>query len=75
MSWTTWRVAKAIVGFQNVGRPIRLAASARSDDVQLIGLTISPTHPALGRELRDIPLLSNLPARARDRAGAALARP
>jgi hypothetical protein len=48
---------------QNVGRPIRLAASARSDDVQLIGLTISPTHPALGRELRDIPLLSNLPAR------------
>ena len=52
-----------LVGLQNVGRPIRLAASARSDDVQLIGLTISPTHPALGRELRDIPLLSNLPAR------------
>jgi di/tricarboxylate transporter len=52
-----------LVGLQNVGRAIRLAASARSDDVQLIGLTISPTHPALGRELRDIPFLSNLPAR------------
>lgn len=52
-----------LVGLQNVGRPIRLADSARSDDVQLIGLTISPTHPALGRELRDIPFLSNLPAR------------
>ncbi len=52
-----------MVGLQNVGRPIRLSASTRSDDVQLIGLTISPTHPALGRELRDIPFLSNLPAR------------
>ncbi|PZU15069.1 MAG: SLC13 family permease [Sphingobium sp.] len=52
-----------IVGLQNVGRPIRLAANERSDDVRLIGLTIAPTHPALGRELRDIPFLSNLPAR------------
>jgi len=52
-----------LVGLQNVGRPIRLSDSARSDDVQLIGLTIGPTHPALGRELRDIPFLSNLPAR------------
>lgn len=52
-----------VVGLQNVGRPIRLAASARSEDVQMIGVTISPTHPALGRELRDIPFLSNLPAR------------
>lgn len=52
-----------MVGLQNVGRPIRLSDGARSDDVQLIGLTISPTHPALGRELRDIPFLSNLPAR------------
>lgn len=52
-----------LIGLQNVGRPIRLSASARSDDVELIGLTISPTHPALGRELRDIPFLSNLPAR------------
>lgn len=52
-----------LVGLQNVGRPIRLSDGERSDDVQLIGLTISPTHPALGRELRDIPFLSNLPAR------------
>lgn len=52
-----------IVGLQNVGRPIRLASSERADDVRLIGLTIGPTHPALGRELRDIPFLSNLPAR------------
>ncbi|WP_315760705.1 SLC13 family permease [Sphingomonas sp. Y38-1Y] len=52
-----------LVGLQNVGRPIRLSAGARADDVQLIGLTVSPTHPALGRELRDIPFLSNLPAR------------
>jgi len=52
-----------VVGLQNVGRPIRLAANERADDVRLIGLTISPTHPALGRELRDIPFLSNLPAR------------
>ncbi len=52
-----------MVGLQNVGRAIRLASSARDDDVRLIGLTIGPTHPALGRELRDIPFLSNLPAR------------
>ncbi|WP_347092299.1 SLC13 family permease [Sphingomonas parapaucimobilis] len=52
-----------MVGLQNVGRPIRLSDGARSEDVQLIGLTIGPTHPALGRELRDIPFLSNLPAR------------
>lgn len=52
-----------VIGLQNVGRPIRLAEDERADDVQLIGLTISPTHPALGRELRDIPFLSNLPAR------------
>lgn len=26
-------------------------------------MTIGPAHPALGRELRDIPFLSNLPAR------------
>lgn len=52
-----------VVGLQNVGRPIRLADDERADDVRLIGVTISPTHPALGRELRDIPFLSNLPAR------------
>ena len=57
------RSEEYLVGLQNVGRPIRLSDSARSDDVKLIGLTIGPAHPALGRELRDIPFLSNLPAR------------
>ena len=52
-----------IVGLQNVGQAIRLAHNERADDVRLIGLTIAPSHPALGRELRDIPFLSNLPAR------------
>lgn len=52
-----------VVGLQNVGRPIRLATDERADDVTMIGLTIAPSHPALGRELRDIPFLSNLPAR------------
>ena len=52
-----------VVGLQNVGKPIRLAADERADDVRLIGLTIAPSHPALGRELRDIPFLSNVPAR------------
>jgi di/tricarboxylate transporter len=52
-----------IVGLQNVGRAIQLADDERADDVRLIGLTIAPSHPALGRELRDIPFLSNLPAR------------
>ena len=57
------RSRDVMVGLQNVGQPIRLAADERADDVRLIGLTISPTHPALGRHLRDIPFLSNLPAR------------
>jgi len=52
-----------IVGLQNVGQAIRLAENERADNVRLIGLTIAPSHPALGRELRDIPFLSNLPAR------------
>lgn len=52
-----------VVGLQNVGRPIRLADDERAADVRLIGLTIAPSHPALGRHLRDIPFLSNLPAR------------
>ena len=52
-----------VVGLQNLGSPIRLAQDERADDVRLIGLTIAPTHPALGRELRDIPFLNNLPAR------------
>ncbi|WP_121115339.1 SLC13 family permease [Croceibacterium ferulae] len=57
------RSSGVVVGLQNVGRPIRLADDERSDDVRLIGLTIGPSHPALGRELRDIPFLSNVPAR------------
>lgn len=52
-----------VVGLQNVGRDIRLADDERAADVRLIGLTIAPSHPALGRHLRDIPFLSNLPAR------------
>lgn len=52
-----------VVGLQNVGRPIRLADDERDENVRLVGLTISPTHPALGRRLRDIPFLSTLPAR------------
>ena len=57
------RAHEVIVGLQNVGAPIRLAEDERADDVQLVGLTIAPSHPALGRQLRDIPFLSNLPAR------------
>jgi Trk K+ transport system NAD-binding subunit len=52
-----------VVGLQNVGRPIRLADEERDDDVRLIGLTVAPSHPALGRELRDVPFLSGLPVR------------
>ena len=52
-----------VVGLQNVGRDIRLADDERAADVRLIGLTIAPSHPALGRHLRDIPFLSNMPAR------------
>ncbi|WP_186456965.1 SLC13 family permease [Sphingomonas suaedae] len=52
-----------IVGLQNVGAPIKLASDERADDVRLIGLTVAPSHPTLGRHLRDIPFLSNLPAR------------
>jgi len=57
------RSHEVVVGLQNIGSPIRLAEDERSEDVRLIGLTVAPTHPALGRELRDIPFLSNLPAR------------
>ena len=52
-----------IVGLQNVGAPIQLADDERADDVHLLGLTIAPSHPALGLQLRDIPLLSGIPAR------------
>ncbi len=57
------RAHEVVVGLQNVGAPIRLADDERADGVRLIGLTIAPSHPALGRQLRDIPFLSNLPAR------------
>ncbi len=57
------RSHEVVVGLQNVGAPIRLADDERADDVRLGGLTIAPSHPALGRQLRDIPFLSNLPAR------------
>ncbi|KQM67839.1 potassium transporter TrkA [Sphingomonas sp. Leaf17] len=57
------RSRDVVVGLQNVGNPIRLADDERADDVRLVGLTIAPSHPALGRHLRDIPFLSNLPAR------------
>jgi len=52
-----------VVGLQNVGRPIRLAADERDDMVGLIGITLAPTHPAIGRKLREIPFLSNLGVR------------
>ncbi len=52
-----------MVGLQHVGQPIRLAEDERADDVRLIGLTIAPSHPAIGAQLRTIPFLSNLPAR------------
>ena len=52
-----------VVGLQNIGRPIRLAANERDGKVGLIGLTLAPTHPAIGRKLREIPFLSNLSAR------------
>lgn len=52
-----------VVGLQNIGQPIRLAEDERSEDVRLIGLTIAPSHPAIGRQLAHIPFLSTLPAR------------
>lgn len=57
------RSHEVVVGLQNVGTTIRLASDERAADVRMIGLTIAPSHPALGRELRDIPFLSHLPAR------------
>ena len=57
------RSHSVVVGLQNVGQPIRLAEDERSDDVRLIGLTVAPSHPAIGGRLDHIPFLSNLPAR------------
>lgn len=57
------RSHSVIVGLQNVGRPIRLADDERTEDLRLLGLTIAPSHPAIGRPLLEIPFLSNLPAR------------
>ncbi len=48
-----------VVGLQNIGRPIRLAEDERDETVRLIGITLAPTHPAIGRKLREIPFLSN----------------
>ncbi len=52
-----------VVGLQNVGQPIRLAEDERADGVRLVGVTIAPTHPTIGGQLRAIPFLSNLRAR------------
>ena len=52
-----------VVGLQNIGRPIRLADDERDETIRLIGITMTPTHPAIGRKLREIPFLSNLGVR------------
>lgn len=52
-----------MVGLQNVGRSIRLAHDERDEAVRMIGITLAPTHPAIGRRLREIPFLSNLGVR------------
>lgn len=52
-----------MVGLQNVGRPIRLAHDERDEAVGMIGITLAPTHPAIGRRMREIPFLSNLSVR------------
>ncbi|GFE76911.1 SLC13 family permease [Novosphingobium sp. TCA1] len=57
------RAHEVSVGLQNVGRPIRLANDEREDGMGLVGLTLAPTHPAIGRTLREIPFLSNLSVR------------
>lgn len=57
------RTHEVSVGLQNVGRSIRLASDERDDGVSLVGLTLAPTHPAIGRTLREIPFLSNLGVR------------
>ncbi|MCC2602368.1 SLC13 family permease [Sphingopyxis yananensis] len=57
------RSKTVVVGLQNVGHQIRLAEDERTSDVRLVGLTIAPSHPAIGGRLDHIPFLSNLPAR------------
>lgn len=52
-----------MIGLQNVGRPIRLAHDERDEAVRMVGITLAPTHPAIGRRLREIPFLSNLGVR------------
>ncbi|WP_236710586.1 SLC13 family permease [Novosphingobium barchaimii] len=52
-----------MVGLQNVGRPIRLAHDERDEAVRMVGITLAPTHPAIGRRMREIPFLSNLGVR------------
>ena len=53
------RSSGLIVGLQSGGPTIRLAEDERSADVRLISLTVSPTHPAIGRRLSALPLLSD----------------
>ncbi len=48
-----------VVGMQSGGATIQLAEDERSDDVRLISLTVSPSHPAIGRRLSALPLLSD----------------
>lgn len=57
------RSDEVVVGLQNVGHPIRLSEDERAENVRLVGVTISPSHPTLGRHLREIPFLSHLSAR------------
>lgn len=52
-----------MIGLQNVGRPIRLAHDERDEAVRMVGITLAPTHPAIGRRMQEIPFLSNLGVR------------
>jgi di/tricarboxylate transporter len=57
------RSSSFAVGLQNVGRPIQLAADERDENVRLVGISLTSTHPAIGRKVREIPFLSNLSVR------------
>lgn len=51
------------VGLKGLGTGISLVAPRQPADVQLIEALISPSHPAIGRRLADIPMLSRLKVR------------
>ncbi|NJC32877.1 hypothetical protein GGR88_000351 [Sphingomonas jejuensis] len=51
------------VGLKGLGTGISLVSPRQPADVQLIEALISPSHPAIGRRLADIPMLSRLKAR------------